>query len=321
MNNNVKTKEIKTKLLHLLKGEFGLILILILLCIIFAFSSPFFLTSKNLINVTRQISIVLIVALGMLCVVLIGEIDLSVGSSAALSGMVCAWILLQSESQVLAIAGAIIAGVLIGAFNGVMIIYGKIPSFIVTLASMGILRGIVLVWSQGKSMSGLPAGFSFLGAGYIGKMIPVSSLVTLILVGVFIFLLHKTKHGVYLKAIGSNNEAAELSAIPVKRYKMSAFIITGVLCAIGGIIITSKLLSAQPTAGDGLEMDVLSAVILGGASLSGGVGTVTGTVVGALTIGIINNGMNLLKISPFFQQIVKGTIILLAVLARRKNKN
>lgn len=304
-----------------LKGEAGLCIILILLGVFFSISSEHFLTAKNLLNVTRQVSVVLTISLGMLCVVLTGEIDLSVGSNAALAGVACAAALLKTDSQVLAIMAALCIGIAVGLFNGYLAVYQRVPSFIVTLASMGIVRGLVLIWTQGKSMSGLPERFSLWGAKYIGGFIPVATLIALSLAVIGYFFIHKTKHGVYLKAIGANPEAAKLSAIPLRRYKLTAFMATGLMCAVGGVITTSKLLSAQPTACQGMEMDVLSAVILGGAALSGGKGTITGTVIGALTIGVINNGMNLLNVSPFFQEVVKGSIILAAVLIKRKKED
>lgn len=310
---------IRKRISDILKGEIGLLIILIILCVIFALSSDFFLTSQNLLNVTRQISIVLTISIGMLCVVLAGEIDLSVGSTAALAGIACAWAIIMTGSQFIGFMAGIAVGIAVGTVNGVLTVYGEIPSFIVTLATMGIVRGIGLVWTKGKPFSGLPESFSFIGAKYI-LGIPVSSLLSILIVIIGFFIIHKTKHGVYIKAIGANNEAATLSTIPVNKYKLLSFIVAGIMCSIGGIITTSKLLTASPTACQGMEMDVLSAVILGGASLSGGVGTVTGTLFGALIIGVINNGMNMLNISPFFQQIVKGTIILAAVLIKRKNK-
>jgi ribose transport system permease protein len=306
--------------LRFLQGEIGLLVILVILCIVFALKSEFFITGSNLLNVTRQIAIVLTISIGMLCVVLTGEIDLSVGSTAALAGMTCAVVILHTGNQWLAILAAVCVGFAVGACNGAFTVLGKIPSFIVTLAMMGIVRGIVLVWSEGKSISGLPEIFSIWGARYVFGIIPVPTIISLLLVVLGFVFIHKTKHGVYIKAIGSNAEAAMLSTIPIRRYKFVAFITTGFLCAIGGIMTTSKLLSAQPTASEGIEMDVLSAVILGGASLSGGVGTVTGTLIGALTIGVINNGMNLLRINPFYQQIVKGAIILAAVLLKRSKR-
>lgn len=314
-----KVDKNKDMFLKIFKGEIGLLIILILLGIVFSFASPFFLTARNLLNITRQTSIVLIISIGMLSVVLLGEIDLSVGSVAALSGVGCAWVILQTGSTTLGVVTGLLIGVISGTMNGAFTVFGKIPSFIVTLASMGIIRGIALVWTMGKPFSGLPERFSFWGAKYIFN-IPVSTIISLVIVLISYFIIHKTKHGVYIKAIGTNEEAATLSAIPIKRYKMGAFITVGMLSAMGGVLITSKLLSAQPIAAEGIEMDVLSAVILGGASLSGGIGTVSGTLMGALIIAVINNGMNLMGISPFFQQIVKGAIIIAAVLMKRKNE-
>ena len=309
----------KETIKKIMKGEIGLLLILLILCLVFSVTTDSFSNANNLLNVTRQISIVLIISIGMLCVLLSGEIDLSVGSAAALAGVACANVIKQTDSIFLGILAALLIGVAVGIANGSLTVYGRIPSFIVTLAMMGILRGIALVWTQGKAVSGLPKPFAFLGAGYVW-VIPASTVLCIIFLIVAYFIIHKTKHGVYLKATGANTEAAILSAIAINKYKIAAFVAAGVFSAVGGIITTSKLLSAQAVAADGMEMDVLSAVILGGASLSGGVGTITGTALGALIIGVINNGMNLLNISSFYQKIVKGVIILLAVLIRRKDK-
>ncbi|MEF9879755.1 MAG: ABC transporter permease [Clostridia bacterium] len=314
---NKKSEKIFQKLARLLKGELGLTLILLLLCIVFANASPYFLAQRNLLNITRQVSIVLTVAMGMLCVVLSGEIDLSVGSTAALSGIAAAWVMQASGSVWLGVGAALSIGLLVGMINGALVVYGRIPSFIVTLATMGILRGVCMVWTNGKPISNLPESFGGLGTGYVFSIIPVATIVSLLLVLLFYVMLQRTKHGTYIKAIGANHEAAKLSAIPINRYKIAVFVAASLMCAIGGLITTSKLLSAQPTACVGLEMDVLSGVILGGASLSGGVGTVVGTLLGSLIIGVINNGLNLLNVSSYYQEIVKGIIIILAVVIKR----
>ncbi|MGD1818470.1 MAG: ABC transporter permease [Pleomorphochaeta sp.] len=303
----------------LLKSEWGLFGILLVLSIIFTFLTDSFATINNLMNITRQVSIVLIIAIGMLCVVLNGEIDLSVGSAAALAGVACAIILKSTGSITYSIIFTLVLSIILGLTNGALTVFGKIPSFIVTLSTMWIFRGIALVWTQGRAVSGLPRAFSFLGAGHIG-IVPVSTILCAVLIFLAFYFIHKTKHGVYLRSIGANEEASKLSAIPIKKYKMFSFILAGVMSGIGGIITTSKLLSAQAIASEGMEMDVLAAVILGGASLSGGIGTVIGTVLGALIIGVINNGMNQLGISAFYQQIVKGLIIIIAVLIRRNKK-
>lgn len=306
---------------RLLNGEAGLMLILLILCIVFAAASPFFLKQQNLLNITRQVSIVLIAAMGMLGVVLAGEIDLSVGSCAAVAGVACAYALQRTESVFAGILAALAAGILIGLLNGSLVVFGKIPSFIVTLATMGILRGAAMVWTNGKPVSHLPSEFSVFGSGYVFGMIPMATILSVALMLAFYVFLQKTKHGVYIKAIGANREAAVLSTIPLIKYKLMVFVCSGAMAALGGVITTSKLLSAQPTASDGLEMDVLSGVILGGASLSGGVGTVIGALIGTLIIGVINNGLNLLNVSSYWQQIVKGIIIVAAVLIKKGEKN
>ncbi|MFP4461708.1 MAG: ABC transporter permease [Thermotogota bacterium] len=321
MKNQTKQMQIDShdhiaKIKRLLKGELGLLLILVVLVITFMILSPYFFTSRNLLNITRQVSITLIVAIGMTFVILTGEIDLSVGSLAALSGVATAAALSASGSIFLAILTGLAMGFLMGSINGLLTVYGKVQSFIVTLAMLGIARGIGLVWTGGKPISGLPIAFGKLGAGYIGP-IPFS---TVIAAGVFIialYFMNRTKHGIYMRSIGANTQAAELSAIPVQKYRVIAFMISGILSGLGGILITSRLLSAQPTAAEGMELNVIAAVILGGASLSGGIGTVLGTLLGAMVIGVIDNGMNLIGVSAFFQQIVKGIIILIAVMAKR----
>lgn len=312
--NILNTNFIKFR--SLLKSELGLFFILISLIIIFSIFSEYFLTSRNLLNITRQISINLIIAIGMTFVILTGEIDLSVGSIAALAGVATGWVIVSTSSIFLGIMAGIFVGVLIGLLNGVLTVYGKVQSFIVTLAMLGLARGLALVWTDGKPISGLPKNFEILGAGYFG-IIPVSTIIAILIFIITFIVFSKTKHGIYIRSIGANREAARLSAIPVKQYRIIAFLLSGLLSAIGGIIITSRLISAQPTAAEGMELNVIAAVILGGASLSGGIGTITGTFLGAIIIGVINNGMNLIGISAFFQQIVKGIIILIAVLAKR----
>ena len=304
------------KFRSLLKSELGLVFILISLIITFSIFSEYFLTSRNLLNITRQISINLIIAIGMTFVILTGEIDLSVGSIAALAGVATGSVIVVTSSIFLGIMAGIFVGVLIGLLNGVLTVYGKVQSFIVTLAMLGLARGLALVWTDGKPISGLPSNFSILGAGYVG-IIPVSTIVAIFIFVITFIIFSRTKHSVYIRSIGANREAARLSAIPVKRYRIIAFLLSGLLSAVGGIIITSRLISAQPTAAEGMELNVIAAVILGGSSLSGGIGTITGTLLGAIIIGVINNGMNLIGISAFFQQIVKGIIILVAVLAKR----
>ena len=312
-------KNTATVFRRIMKGETGLFVILIAICLIFSFTTSTFATVNNLMNITRQVSITLIIAIGMLCVVLTGEIDLAVGSTAALAG-VCSAILMKSTDSILVgVLAALVLSAFLGLAEGAFTVYGRLPSFIVSLSCMWIFRGIALVWTQGRAVSSLPREFSFIGASYLW-IFPASTVLCAILLLVGYYFIHRTKHGVYLKAIGANPEAAMLSAIPTRKYRIAAFIVSGVMAGIGGLVTTSRLLSAQAIANEGAEMDVLAAVILGGASLSGGVGSITGTIFGALIIGVINNGMNQLGINSFWQQIVKGAIILIAVLIRRKDK-
>jgi len=305
-----------SRIYKILSGEIGLLVILVLLVVGFSSASEYFFTSRNLLNVTRQVSINFIIAVGMTFLLLLGEIDLSVGSTAALAGVVTGTILTATGSIALAIFGGLFAGAAVGMVISIGVVYGRVQSFIVTLAMMGIARGIAYVWTQGYPISGLPLNFGVLGAGYVGS-VPVSSIIALAVFAVAFVVLNKTKHGLYIRAIGANPEAARLSAIKIKRYRVSGFVLTGLLSGLGGVLITSRLLSAQPTAAGGMEIDVIASAILGGATLTGGIGTIHGTALGALIIGIISNGLNLLGVSPFFQPIVKGLIILIAITMKR----
>ncbi len=317
--NEKKGMNITSVAKKLLRDELGLLIILALLIIIFQFQSNYFLMTKNLLNITRQISINLIVAVGMTCVILIGEIDLSVGSMAALVGVISAFVINLTGSILLGVIAGLIFGAVMGLVNGLLTVYGKIQSFIITLAMMQIARGLALLITNGKPISNLKEEFDFFGAGYFG-VIPVSSLIAVSIFLIAFIFLNKTKHGIYIKSIGASKEVAKLSAISVNFYRVTAFVVSGLMAAVGGIIVTSRLLSAQPTASEGLEMNVIAAVILGGSSLSGGIGTIVGTLLGAVIIGVINNGMNLIGISAFFQQIIRGLIILIAVLVKSKEK-
>jgi ribose transport system permease protein len=311
-------KKVVRQVRQVLTGELGLVMMLFLIVIFFSSQSEFFLVERNLLNITRQISVNLIVAIGMTFVILTGEIDLSVGSIAALAGVATAKVMVDTGSIPLGILAGLGTGLAVGLVNGLLTVYGKIQSFIVTLAMLGIARGMALYWTEGKPISQLPEKFDFFGAGYIDRF-PTSSVVAFVILLLGFVFLHRTKHGTYILSTGANREAARLSAIPINRYRILAFLLVGLASAVGGVLITSRLLSAQPTAAEGMELNVIAAVILGGASLSGGVGTMFGTLIGAMIIGVIDNGMNLTGVSPFLQQIVKGVIILVAVLAKRSS--
>lgn len=290
-----------------------------LLTIILSILSPNFLSLDNILNILRQVSINALIAFGMTFVILTGGIDLSVGSMLALSAALTAGFMAGGMDPILAMLIGLLAGALMGAFNGFVITKGKVAPFIATLATMTIFRGLALVYTEGRPITGLSKDLSFelMGRGYFFG-IPVPVIWMLISYAILYFILKKTTFGRRVYAIGGNEEASILSGIKVDQVKIWVYSITGLLSALAGIILTSRLNSAQPTAGTAYELDAIAAVVLGGTSLSGGRGWIFGTLVGALIIGVLNNGLNLLDVSSFYQQVVKGGVILLAVILDRK---
>ena len=288
------------------------------------------MTSTNLWNVLRQISVNVCISVGMTLVVLMAGIDLSVGSVLGLSAAVCAGVLkngLTFESLDLfvgftvlgAILTAMLIGMALGLFNGWVITKFAIPPFVATLAMLTIARGLTMLYTEGIPISNLGPKFEFIGSGWI-LGIPVPVWISLIMVLIVVFLTNKTTFGRYIYAIGGNEKAAFLSGISINKIKLAVYGIAGMMAAVGGILVTSRLNSAQPNAGMSYELDSIAAVVIGGTSLSGGVGTVTGTVIGAIIIGVLNNGLVLLDVSPFWQQVVKGIVILLAVIIDKMNQ-
>ena len=295
-----------------LAGLFAIILVVSIM-------EPDFLTLNNLFNILRQVSINALIAFGMTFVILTGGIDLSVGSILALSSAFVAGLMTDGTSAILAVLAGLIVGAIMGALNGMVISLGKVAPFIATLATMTIFRGLTLVYTDGKPITGLSQGgwFELFGRGYFW-IFPVPVVTMLIAFAVLYFILKKTTFGRYTYAIGGNEEAAKLMGIQVNKVKIMIYALSGLMAALAGIILTSRLNSAQPTAGTSYELDAIAAVVLGGTSLSGGRGWIVGTLIGALIIGTLNNGLNLLGVSSFFQLVVKGLVILFAVLADRK---
>lgn len=313
--NTLKEKSF-LEILNKFKTGIGLLILIIVL----SFLSPYFLTIPNLLNVVRQVSIIAIVSFGMTMVILTGGIDLSVGSMLAFSGAITAGMMANSGLNVfLAIIIGLAAGTALGLFNGIAVAKAKLPAFIVTLAMMTIARGFTLIYTDGRPISGFDEGFRFFGADYIFG-IPVPVIIMFSLLIIIYILLKKTPLGRYIYAIGGNEKATKLSGINTERIKIAVFGLNGFLAAVSGIILTSRLNSAQPTAGEGYELDAIAAVVLGGTSLSGGSGGVVGTIVGALIIAVLNNGLNLLNVSSFYQLVAKGAVILLAVFLDRKSQ-
>lgn len=309
--------------------KFQSIIALLALCIVLTILSDKFFTPENGWNIMRQISINVCISVGMTLIILTRGIDLSVGSILALSGAIAAGLLkygIQIPSLDLYIGftvlGAILAGIsvggVLGVFNGTMITRFKVPPFVATLAMLTIARGATMLWTGGFPITGLGDYFAFIGTGwFLGVPMPVW--ITVIVVAIAVVVTKKTKFGRHIYAIGGNESAARLSGININKIIIWVYALAGILAAVGGIILTSRLDSAQPNAGMSYELDSIAAVVIGGTSLSGGRGTIMGTVQGALIIGVLNSGLVLLNVSPFWQQIIKGLVILIAVIMDRLN--
>lgn len=294
---------------------------LIIFSIILGFINDNFFTLNNMLNLLRQVSVNALIAFGMTFVILTAGIDLSVGSTLALGSALTAGLLTSGMDPMLAVVIGLMIGFALGAINGIVITKGKVAPFIATLATMTIYRGATLVYTDGMPITGLSDSFSFemIGKGYLFG-IPFPVIIMIVAFFILYFVQRKTVFGRQVYAVGGNEDAARLSGIKTDRVKIWVYSITGMLAVLAGIIITSRLDSAQPTAGTSYELDAIAAVVIGGTSLAGGRGRIAGTLVGALIIGVISNGLNLLNVSSFYQQIVKGGIILVAVLFDRSEK-
>lgn len=304
--------------------RFHSLIALFLLCLGLSILSDKFLSVSNLWNVMRQISVNICISTGMTLIVLTAGIDLSVGSVLALCGAITAGLLKNGielpDSNLyigFTILGAILAGMLtgsaLGAFSGWTITKFNVPPFVATLAMLTVARGLTMLWTQGFPISGLGDTFLYFGTGWL-LGIPVPVWISAIIVAIAVFVTNKTRLGRYIYAIGGNESASRLSGIQVNKVKIIVYTIAGALAAVGGIMVTSRLDSAQPNAGISYELDSIAAVVIGGTSLSGGRGSILGTVQGAIIIGVLNNGLVLLNVSPFWQQVVKGLVILIAVI-------
>ncbi|GAB3925476.1 ribose ABC transporter permease [Larkinella terrae] len=304
--------------------KFQSLIALLILCLTIGLLSDKFFTVANGWNVLRQISVNVCISVGMTLVVLTAGIDLSVGSVLALSGAIAAGLLrngIELPASNLYIGftvfGAIVAGLLTGSvlgwFNGWAITRFKLPPFVATLAMLTIARGLTMLWTEGFPITGLGDSFTFLGTGWL-LGIPLPVWISGGIVLVVVLLMDQTRFGRYVYAIGGSESAARLSGVNINRIKMLVYTMAGGLAAVGGLLVTSRLDSAQPNAGTSYELDSIAAVVIGGTSLSGGRGSILGTVQGAVIIGVLNNGLVLLNVSPFWQQVVKGIVILLAVI-------
>ncbi|CAH6784370.1 ribose ABC transporter membrane subunit [Vibrio chagasii] len=296
---------------------------LIFLIVVVSFLNPNFFTVDNILNILRQTSVNAIIAVGMTLVILTAGIDLSVGSVLALCGAFAASMIGMEIPVMIAVPTALVAGAALGAISGVIIAKGKVQAFIATLVTMTLLRGVTMVYTDGRPIStgftDTADAFAWFGTGY-AMGVPVPVWIMVVVFASVWYLLNHTRFGRYVYALGGNESATRLSGIDVDKVKIGVYAICGLLAAVAGIIVASRLSSAQPTAGMGYELDAIAAVVLGGTSLAGGRGRIMGTLIGALIIGFLNNALNLLDVSSYYQMIAKAVVILLAVLVDNKNK-
>ena len=311
LENNIKAQN---GFVRYFKENMGTLIGLLVMCVILSFTTEgVFYSQRNLINVLRQVSSNACLAFGMTFAIITGGIDLSVGSILALSGTLSAGLIVKSGFSVpQAVITAIVIGTCLGLFNGFVIAKTTIPPFIVTLAMMQIARGAAYIYSNGQPIRAMIKEYQIIGTGYIGP-IPLPVVYMLVFLVLCVILLSKTRFGRHVYAVGGNDKAAIFSGVNVARTKMLVYTMSGFLAAFTGVVLCARMASGQPTAGQAFEMDAIAATVLGGTSMSGGVGKIGSTFIGVLIIGVLNNGLNLLGLNSFWQQIAKGIVILLAV--------
>lgn len=299
--------------------DLGALIALVLLVIVIGIISPEFRTVGNFLSLLRQSSINGLIAFGMTCVILTGGIDLSVGSVLALSTALCAGMISGGVPVGLAMILALVIGTGLGAVSGVLVTTGRLQPFIATLVTMTVYRGLTMIYMDGKPISDLGDSFTLklIGKGNFYH-IPIAVILFLVIFGIFMFILEKTTFGRRIYATGSNWMASKLAGVNISRTKLAVYAISGCMAALSGLILLSRLNSAQPNLGDGYGLDAIAAVALGGTSMNGGRGRIWGTFVGVLIIAVLNNGLNILGVSSYYQDVVKGIVILIAVLSDRK---
>ncbi|WP_422443641.1 ABC transporter permease [Thermoanaerobacterium sp. DL9XJH110] len=320
MERNIEFKAETQKKFKVDLQRYGMTLVFILMVVIMSVLSPNFLEPRNLMNVVRQISIIATVGFGVTMIIITTGIDLSSGSVIALVSVISASFAHPDEYPLIVpiLIGILVGGVT-GFINGTLVAKGKLPPFIATLGMMIAARGLALIYSDGRPITNFSSAFDFIGRGYLFG-VPFPIYVLIIVAVISHVLLKHTKFGKYIYAIGGNEQAAVVSGIDVDKYKIMVYTYAGFMTAIAGILLTSRLSAGQPTAGVGYELDAIAASVIGGTSLNGGIGTIPGTVVGALIMGVLNNGLDLLHVSAYWQQVVKGLIIVGAVLMDKQRR-
>ncbi|WP_280190646.1 ABC transporter permease [Delftia sp. PS-11] len=303
----------RTPDLRSLRERYGVAIALIALCAALAMTNPYFMTWGNWSDILRQTSINGILAIGMTYVVLTAGIDLSVGAVLALSGMVGAWLAAHDHGLALSVGAALGVGMALGAANGVLVAWLSVPPFVATLGMLSAARGLTYIYNDGMPVSELPEALLAIGAGRLGP-VPMPIVIFVLVIAVFAFVLRYTVYGRYIYAVGGNVRSAKTSGIHTRSILLMVYVVSGLLAGLAGILLAARTTAALPQAGLSYELDAIAAVVIGGTSLSGGTGSLGGTVVGALLIGVINNGLNLLGVSSYYQQLIKGVIIVSAVL-------
>ena len=307
-----------------IKRNLGILVALVALCVVLSFATSAFLTSKNIMNVLQQISTNGMIAFGMTYVILLGGIDLSVGSVVALSGVMSMALMARSGWVLVpALLAGVLIGTAIGLIDGFFITKVNMPAFIVTLAMMNIARGFALITTSGKPIYVQDDRLLIIGNGKLLENVPLQAVYMLIIFALLFVVLNYTKYGRHLYATGGNIEAARFSGINVNRVQLTAYIISGTVSGFAGVLTAARLYSALPSMGEGAEMNAIAAVVLGGTMMTGGSGTLGGTLIGALIIGVMNNGLNLMGVSSYWQDVAKGVIIILAIymdIIRNKKK-
>jgi ribose transport system permease protein len=317
----IRTVTQRNALVEMVRANLGIMIVIVLIGLILSFLSPIFLSPYNLRTVLLEITTNVYIASGMALVMILGGIDLSVGSIVAMSGtLTVGFMALNHQPLWLAVPLGLSVGLVIGLISGSIVAFFKIPSFIVTLAMLNVARGIAYVYSGGRSTRMMDPAFTNVGSGYLW-VFPLPVLYMFVLIVLFVVLLNHTKFGTYIYAIGGNRESARFSGVPIKKVEIITFAISGLLAAFAGIVLSARMFSGQPSVGVGYELDAIAACVLGGVSMSGGVGRISGTICGAIVIGMVSNGLNLINVSSFWQLIVKGTIILIAVIIDSQKGN
>lgn len=302
----------KNPLFLWLKRNLGSMIALLFLCMVLIVSTETFIATQNLLSVLRNICVNVLIAFGMTCVLIQGGIDLSVGSTVAASGVMAVQMANTGMPVVVCILVSLLFGAALGLFNGTVISHTTLPPFIVTLSTQIIVRGVSYILTGGQPTQCNNESFNNLGTGYV-LGVPIPVVIVAIVMLILFFVINRTSFGRHVYAVGGNKEAAKFAGVNVKWVQMRVYMISGITAALAGVVLAARLYSGQPNVGEGFERDAIAASVLGGTSFNGGIGTLGGTVIGGLIIGVLNNGMNLLKINTYWQYVVKGGVILGAV--------